>query len=476
MRTSTVLLLAAVVVAGCSGSDDTAANAYPSPKKDGGADGQTGGQGGAAGSDSADASDGQACAPKSCAQLGASCGTAPDQCGGVVSCGACPSGQVCGGAGVNKCGTNACTAKSCAQLGASCGWLSDQCGSAVDCGTCPAGQTCGGSGKPNQCSGAAGTGGAAGNAGSAGQAGDAGAAGAGGAAPDCAAVCTGHCGTLQGCACNGCVAGQVCTNNLCETDCNTVCQGRCGDLQGCACGGCNGGQTCTNNYCNPDCAATCAGRCGSLQGCVCGGCGSNETCAGNYCQTDCPAVCSGHCGSYQGCACGGCGGSLVCNNGTCAECLNGDTDSQSCDPGMYCPPGTSTRTCVNGQWGSWSQCSAGSTDYRYYGDGGTRCGEVVCIQVSPSGSNTTLAVTISKVNNMAFDNDTDLTLQPSGSSPKWYYCVPTQGKTSYTFNISPADYGMVLGETLSINAWVWSPCNSSVGYQTDDAYISRCKN
>lgn len=165
----------------------------------------------------------------------------------------------------------------------------------------------------------------------------------------------------------------------------------------------------------------------------------------------------------------------MCNGGVCAECYDGDTDTDSCDPGMYCPPGTRTRTCIDGSWSAWSKCAAGTTWKTYYGDGGTHCGTVVCIQVSPTGSNNSLAVTISKANAGTFDNDTDITLQPSGSTPQWYYCVPTQGKTSYTIYVDPADYGISQGSTTSINAWVWSPCNSSVGYQTEDAYISRCK-
>lgn len=114
-----------------------------------------GGAGGAAGAAGAAGGnlDGGAgtCAPKTCAQLEAVCGSAPDTCGGKVECGDCAIGQTCGGAGVNKCGTNACTPKTCAQIGASCGYVSDQCSLAVDCGTCPSGQTCGGGGVPNQC-------------------------------------------------------------------------------------------------------------------------------------------------------------------------------------------------------------------------------------------------------------------------------------------------------------------------------------
>jgi hypothetical protein len=83
-----------------------------------------------------------ACVPKSCQQLYAECGTAPDGCAGTVFCGNCPAGQSCGGGGPNQCGTQSCQAKTCAQLGASCGWVSDGCSVALDCGACPAGTTC----------------------------------------------------------------------------------------------------------------------------------------------------------------------------------------------------------------------------------------------------------------------------------------------------------------------------------------------
>jgi hypothetical protein len=142
---------------------------------------------------------------------------------------------------------------------------------------------------------------------------------------------------------------------------------------------------------------------------------------------------------------------------------------------MYCPPGTTDRVCSGGSWGTWSKCAAGSGYHKYYGDGGTWCGPVVCMSISPTGSDSSLAITFTKVGGIVFDNNTDISLQPYGSSPVWYYCVPTAGKTSYTLNVNPADYVISLGDALPINAWVWSPCGSSVGHQTDDAYISQCK-
>ena len=60
------------------------------------------------------------CTPKTCAQMGKNCGSAPDGCGGTLVCdmpGGCPGGQSCGGAGVpNVCGVGTCTPTSCVAL------------------------------------------------------------------------------------------------------------------------------------------------------------------------------------------------------------------------------------------------------------------------------------------------------------------------------------------------------------------------
>ncbi|MBI5534358.1 MAG: hypothetical protein HY898_16665 [Deltaproteobacteria bacterium] len=90
-------------------------------------------------SDSADSEGPTGCIPATCVKLGATCGGAPDGCGGAVSCGACPAGETCGGAGPNQCGSGPCTAKTCNQLGASCGAISDGCSAVLQCGTCSTG-------------------------------------------------------------------------------------------------------------------------------------------------------------------------------------------------------------------------------------------------------------------------------------------------------------------------------------------------
>jgi len=88
------------------------------------------------------------CTPKTCADLDGTagskhCGPAvPDGCGGTLNCGECPAPNSCGGGGTpNVCG---CTPKSCDELGKSCGSHSDGCGGIVRCGPdCPGPGYCG---------------------------------------------------------------------------------------------------------------------------------------------------------------------------------------------------------------------------------------------------------------------------------------------------------------------------------------------
>jgi hypothetical protein len=103
---------------------------------------------------------GQACAPKKCTDLNYTCGAAGDGCGAALDCGACASPQFCGGGGFNTCGgsssadgggTVACTPKTCSDLGFNCGPAGDGCGGAIPCGTCGGTDICGGGGNPGVC-------------------------------------------------------------------------------------------------------------------------------------------------------------------------------------------------------------------------------------------------------------------------------------------------------------------------------------
>jgi hypothetical protein len=171
--------------------------------------------------------------PTSCADLNADCGYVTDtKCGGVVQCGNCSSGQVCGASTPSQCGdgtagtsgsagSSSCTPSTCKELKANCGHVTDtKCGGTVNCGTCAKGETCG-FGGPNKCG-----------------ADD----GGGSCTVDPATTCEGrgatcghvadNCGNDLDCGPTTCpVAGQSCIQNVCNTptcvvDPKTTCEGR----------------------------------------------------------------------------------------------------------------------------------------------------------------------------------------------------------------------------------------------------------
>jgi hypothetical protein len=90
----------------------------------------------------------KACVPATKCPAGADCGYAPDGCGGLISCGECPTGEACGVGNPpvpNKCGkgTTTCIPQTCAVLKLECGPAADGCGDKIDsCGTCSAGELC----------------------------------------------------------------------------------------------------------------------------------------------------------------------------------------------------------------------------------------------------------------------------------------------------------------------------------------------
>ena len=67
--------------------------------------------------------EGASCMPKTCDDLGETCGSHPDGCFGMLDCGACAT---------------ACQPKTCAQLAKSCGTHADGCGGMANCGACAA--------------------------------------------------------------------------------------------------------------------------------------------------------------------------------------------------------------------------------------------------------------------------------------------------------------------------------------------------
>jgi hypothetical protein len=91
------------------------------------------------------------CTPRTCGDQNISCGPAGDGCGNEIQCGACASGQMCGGGGAGKCGsTTKCTPETCAGQKIQCGPAGDGCGNEIQCGNCPTGQICG-LDSPGQC-------------------------------------------------------------------------------------------------------------------------------------------------------------------------------------------------------------------------------------------------------------------------------------------------------------------------------------
>lgn len=91
------------------------------------------------------------CTPTTCGAQGIECGPAGDGCGDLLDCGPCPVGELCGGGGPGKCGTQTnCTPATCASQGIECGQAGDGCGALLSCGNCLTGQVCG-LGGPGKC-------------------------------------------------------------------------------------------------------------------------------------------------------------------------------------------------------------------------------------------------------------------------------------------------------------------------------------
>jgi len=90
----------------------------------------------------------ETCKPATECPAGENCGYAPDGCGGLISCGECKDGEICGVGNPpvpNKCGkgTTSCIPLDCGDQHLECGPAADGCGDKIDsCGTCEAGQLC----------------------------------------------------------------------------------------------------------------------------------------------------------------------------------------------------------------------------------------------------------------------------------------------------------------------------------------------
>lgn len=310
------LLATSLIVAascGSSGGADTFGNIHGS-KPDGGGSFFFG-----------DGSKGNRCTPKTCEELGYTCGPNADGCGGIVDCGTCSGTDYCGGGGYSKCGNGAlgadggaatCKPKTCADYpSATCGQQSNGCGGVTaSCGSCKSPEFCGGGG-PSQC----GTG----------PAGDAGLC----KPKTCADYAAGTCGAQSdGCGaltanCTTCKSPEFCGGNPLKPD---------------TCGGNNsldGGST--GKTCTPKtCADFPAGTCG-IQGDGCGG----KTPACTTCKS--PEFCGGggpsKCGTGTGTGADG-GGTSTCTPKTCADYPAGTCGQQSDGCGGLTP---NCGTCTN---------------------------------------------------------------------------------------------------------------------------------
>ncbi len=194
------------------------------------------------------------------------------------------------------------------------------------------------------------------------------------AGTECASVCTGKCGTVEGCDCGVCEPEPE-ADAVEETGadpCEGVCDGvACGELEGCPCGECGEGLTCTAGACvelDP-CLEACAGKecspsdaecdCGACLGngeCEDGACVCTPDCAGKECGSD---GCSGNCGDCDGGW--NCGSDSLCHDpsiceytfetaqkvdymaigkgGHPGEALDVDDDPDTCSPSGDCEGG-----------------------------------------------------------------------------------------------------------------------------------------
>ena len=340
---------------------------------------------------SSDDAGSKTCVPKTCAQLGYTCGMNGDGCGATLDCGTCPSGQFCGGGGYSLCGGSTgtlpdggdggqpsrCPQQTCQSLNINCGYAGDGCGGVVDCGTCNDPQYCGGGGY-NKCGG------------------NNGLTADGGGATKCTATTCAALGYTCGVAADGC--GGVLNCGSCTNP--QYCGGGGFDQ----CGGSNGllpdgGIPCTPTTCTAlgyDCGVAADG-CGGVLNCgsctdpqYCGG-GGYSTCGGsNGLSPDGSVACTPKTCSSLGYTCGvagdGCGGTLSCGSCTAPQYCGGGGFNQcggnsgfSADGGVACTPKTCSQlayTCGITGDGCGASLNCGScTNPQYCGGGGfDKCG------------------------------------------------------------------------------------------------------
>jgi hypothetical protein len=137
----------------------------------------------------------------------------------------------------------------------------------------------------------------------------------------------------------------------------------------------------------------------------------------------------------------------TCQNGICAVCANGQINSAPCDLGKY-GQGKKTRECTNGRWESYGDCRAA---FSYYGDGPTHCGSVLCVTISPEGSDSQLTATITKNGDGSFENDLNVSIySPTTSLSQQFGCLAATDKSSVQVSFSPERLGVSVGATITV--------------------------
>ena len=381
------------------------------------------------------------CEPKTCDDLGASCGLQSDGCGNVLDCwsdaakasGAeahCPdpTEQCVEGQCTN---TSSCTKLTCKDYDGSdgtCGPVSDGCGGTLECGfECAEEEICGVV-EPGRCGSAtcepvtceeALKGKPSGFCGFIPD-------GCGGELKNCGATCSGQdtCGgggTPDVCGHGGTTCKPKVTLADCGSACGPISDGCGGTVD---CGGCTAPETCGGGTKLGECGApacqpkTCAGlkaNCGSVpDGCggtlTCGSCGSAQVCNANVCENVVckpktkAEVCTGLCGMQSdGCSgtvdCGGCTGTNTCGGGgTPNVCGSPACTPRTCqDVGANCGP-------ISNGCGGVVQCGSCQAPATCGGGGASKCGVLtdpnctgLCTNVDTScsaGSETRLSGTV----------------------------------------------------------------------------------
>jgi hypothetical protein len=320
---------------------------------------------------------GTTCTPRTCAQLGANCGSVTDGCGGTITCGSCVAPQTCGGGGTaNVCGAtgsfcNPGSTQSCYTGPAGTSGVGVCHGGTTTCdpsgtafGPCsgqvtPSAEVC--DGLDNNCDGQV----------------DNLAPNACGTPPNGAAACIlGACRLAQcnvgfadcdGNPSNGCEVNTTSDISNCGA-CNVVCTATNGSAAcangACRVTSCNTGYTLVNGTCQPVQQPQCnqPSDCGTStvcqqHTCIAGVCGTINSTAGTVCSA---GSCSGNIATSAA-TCNGAGACATPTTQDCAPftCSAGACSTTTCVAGYLNVGGTCL--LAPGQFCSLnSQCSSGS--------------------------------------------------------------------------------------------------------------------